>query len=493
MDEKRTSRNEDESASYSRFVQRTGLLLGPVILLTGLLTSAPSGMSTQAWYVAALGLHMAVWWMTEAVPIPVTSLLPLVVLPVLGVGDIGEVAAPYSHPLIYLFLGGFIIAEAVQCSGVHKRVALELLNRTGDSPGAVTLAFMAITAFGSMWMSNTATTLMMLPIGISVVDLAASSSRLSAKSVKSFGTLLMLGIAYSASVGGIGTLIGTPPNALMAAFLEETYGIEIGFAEWMIVGVPVVIIGIPLIYFVLGRILFKPSFASIPGGRSLFREELTRLGRMSSAEKRVGLVFLTVALLWMTRPLLRGFVPGLSDSGIAVLGAISLFIIPVRRHSREKLLSWKSAVRIPWGVLLLFGGGLSLAAFISSTGLAGFIGESIGGLSELPPLVITFLFVVVVIVLTEMTSNTATTAAFLPVLGSVAVALDASPLSLVVPATIAASCAFLLPVATAPNAIVFGTGYIRISSMARAGVYLNLGFAVIITLLSMFLGSVPLG
>ncbi len=474
------------AGTYGERVQRIGLIVGPLFLLGGMLIHAPAELTKEAWLVAALGLHMAVWWITEAVPIPVTALLPIALFPLLGVGDIRSVAAPYAHPLIFLFLGGFLLAEAVQESGIHNRLALKILNRIGESPGAVAFGFMVVSGFMSMWVANTATTLMMLPIAISVVDLTSASS-LSRESVKRFGTLLMLGIAYSASIGGVGTLIGTPPNALMAAFLEESYGIQIGFAGWMSIGVPIVIVGIPLVYLVLGRFLYRPSFGSIPGGRELFRSELERLGRMRPAEIRVGLVFLMVALAWITRPLLSSVIPGLTDSGIAIIGATMVFIVPSGERPDEKLLGWKQALRIPWGVLLLFGGGLSLAAFIASTGLARYIGEGIGSLADLPPIVLIFLFTSVVIVLTEMTSNTATTAAFLPVLASVALTMGTSPVMFVIPATIAASCAFMLPVATPPNAIVFGTGYFRISTMARTGVYLNVIFAFVVTGLSLLL------
>jgi len=470
---------------YQRNLRAIGTLVGLSIFVMTLLTAPPEGMSADAWNVAGMSLLMAIWWMTEAVPIPVTSLVPLAVLPVLQVADIRSAAAPYAHPLIYLFLGGFLIAEAIQRAGLHRRIALFILSRTGDSPHAIVAGFMLSVAFLSMWVSNTATTLMILPIGISVVQLAASSANLEERSTRKFGTLLMLSIAYAASVGGVGTLIGTPPNALMAGFLEETYGIVIGFADWMLIGLPFVVLGLPLVYFVLTMGLFKPEFKSIPGGRKLFRGEYGRLGAMTVRERRVFILFVGVALAWMSRPLIEVYIPGLSDSGISIAGAILLFMIPTGEQSSERLLTWAEAVRIPWGVLILFGGGLSLAAAISSTGLAVWIGNSLGQLSRLPNIVLVFIFTTTVIFLTELTSNTATAAAFLPVVGSVAVTLNLDPLTFVIPATVAASCAFMLPVATPPNAIVYGSGFLKLSDMARAGLTLNILFALLITLCSL--------
>lgn len=458
-----------------------------------LLLPAPAGMSVQAWYVAGVGMLMASWWMTEAVPIPATSLLPLALFPLLGVADIREAAAPYANPLIYLFLGGFLIAEAVQQCGLHKRLALFILSRRGDTPRSVVAGFMGTTALLSMWVSNTATALMMLPIGISVVELASQTLSKSEASIKRFGTLLMLSIAYAASVGGVGTLIGTPPNTFMAGFLEDTYGISIGFAEWMLVGLPLVAIGLPVVFYVLSYVVYPPDFQTIPGGRRLFSEQYHLLGRFSSREARVSIVFFGVAASWMARPLLMSQIPGLSDAGIAVLGAVLLFIIPASSFSGERLLSWSHASRVPWGVLILFGGGLSLAGLIGSSGLAIWIGEYLAQLASFPTIILTVVFITAIIFLTELTSNTATAAAFLPVVGSVAVAMTGEPLVFVIPATLAASCAFMLPVATPPNAVVYGSGYVRLADMARAGLILNLVFIVLITVMSFILPVSGLG
>lgn len=477
----------------SQQIRTIGLFVGPVCLLLTLAIEPPGELSQEAWRVAGVGLLMAIWWMTEAIPIPATSLIPLAFFPVLGLADIRATAAPYANPLIYLFLGGFLIAEAVQQSGLHKRLALFILSRMGSTPRSVVLGFMVTTAFLSMWISNTATTLMMLPIGISVVGLAAASASLKEESVRRFGTLLMLSIAYAASVGGVGTLIGTPPNALMAGFLEDTYGIAVGFAEWMFIGVPLVIVGLPIVFFLLAHIIYKPDFDSIPGGKTLFRSQYVELGRWSKREARVSIVFFGVAVLWMIRPVLGAVVPGLSDAGISMAGAVLLFVIPSTSLRSEKLLSWTHAANVPWGVLILFGGGLSLAAVIEGSGLAVYIGESLSQFASLPVPLLILIVTATVIFLTELTSNTATAAAFLPVVGSVAVALTGEPLVFVIPATIAASCAFMLPVATPPNAVVYGSGFIRLPEMVRAGIFMNLIFIALITLLALLLPAAPLG
>ncbi|GMQ80840.1 MAG: DASS family sodium-coupled anion symporter [Rhodothermia bacterium] len=468
-------------------VHLIGLFAGPAGFLLTLVLAPPEGLSLEGWRVAGVGLLMAVWWMTEAVPIPATSLLPLVLFPLLGIEDIRSTAAPYANPLIYLFLGGFLIAEAVQRSGLHKRLALLILGKTGNSPKMIVAGFMVATAFLSMWVSNTATTLMMLPIGISVVHLASSSVAVGKESIRRFGTLLMLSIAYSASVGGVGTLVGTPPNALMAGFLEDTYGIAIGFAEWLWVGIPLVIIGLPVVYVILVYGVYQPEFDSIPGGRRMFERKYTELGPFSKREFRVSLVFFGVALLWITRPLLTGVVSGLSDPGIAMAGTVILFVLPADSLRGDRLLAWSDATKIPWGVLILFGGGLSLAGAIDSSGLAAWIGDGLSQLSVLPTPVVILIITTTVIFLTELTSNTATAAAFLPVVGTVAVVLTGEPLVFVIPATIAASCAFMLPVATPPNAVVYGSGFITLPEMARVGIYLNLAFIVIITIFSIIL------
>lgn len=464
---------------------------GPALFLSFLLTSPPAGLDPAAWTTAGIGLWMAVWWMTEAVPIPATSLLPLVLFPLLGISDLGTTAAPYANPLIFLFMGGFILALAMERCDLHRRIALIVLGRVGTRPGAIMAGFMFACALLSMWVTNTATAMMMLPIGMSVVALAAED--MPEEDAADFGPALMLAIAYACSIGGLGTLVGTVPNALLAGFMEETYGVQIGFVQWMFVGVPLVVAGLPITYIVLSRVAFSFSHEAVPGLGLHIRERRIALGESSPAEKRVAAVFGVVVVLWLVRPLLSDLVPGLTDTGIALAGAIALFVIPSGRAGRATpwkdrfLMDWSTAKRLPWGILVLFGGGLSLAAAINETGLAAWIGGGISAIEAWPVLLIMAATAAVVIFLTELTSNTATTAAFLPVVASVAMGIGQDPLLLAVPATLAASAAFMLPVATPPNAIVYGSNLISIGRMARTGVILNGAFILIVSMMVYFL------
>jgi solute carrier family 13 (sodium-dependent dicarboxylate transporter), member 2/3/5 len=460
-----------------------GLVAGPVVLLLLLLTPTPDGMSLAAWRTAAVGIFMAVWWITEAIPIPATALTPLVLFPLLGVMPVGATAAPFANPIIFLFLGGFILALAMERHQLHRRIALAVVRAIGVRPPAVIFGFMAATALLSMWVSNTATAVMMLPIGLSVVQLvrpAAGDGLMDSN----FGVAMMLGIAYAASIGGLATLIGTPPNALLAAFMLESYGVEVGFAQWMIVGLPLVIVALPVSWLVLTRFAFPIRIEEIPGGRTAMRAEYAKLGSASRAEIWIGGIFATTAVLWVVRPLLSGWVPGLTDTGIAIGAALCTFVVPLDLRRGEFLMDWRTAEKLPWGVLLLFGGGLALADAVTATGLAQWIGATLSALDAVPLLLVIMLVTAVVIFLTELTSNTATAAAFLPLIAPLAVGLGQNPLLLLVPAAIAASCAFMLPVATPPNAIVYGSGFVTIPQMVRAGTWLNLLFIFLITALA---------
>lgn len=468
-----------DSATLRR---RIGLVLGTGLCLGLLIGPVPAGLDGPAWRTAAVGLLMATWWITEALPIEATALVPLVLFPVLGVTDIKGAATPYANPLIFLFMGGFMIAQAMQAWELHRRIALGIVRWVGVRPSSIVVGFILASAFLSMWVSNTATALMMLPIGLSIVDLARDRiAEQGGEMGPHFGLVLLLSIAYACNVGGMGTLIGTPPNALLAGFVSESYGVEIGFAQWMIVGVPLVAVGLPVVYAVLTWV-YPIELETLPGGAEIIDKEMRRLGSMSAAEGRVALVFGGTALLWMTRPLLTAVVPGLSDAGIAMAAAFALFLCPAGTEHRA-LLTWKEAEDLPWGVLILFGGGLSLASAISDTGLAAWIGQGVNALGGWPILLVLLCTVALIVLLTEVTSNTATTAAFLPILGAVAVGLGENPFLLVVPAAVAASCAFMLPVATPPNAIVYGSGLLSIPQMSRVGVWLNLLFIVLVTLL----------
>ncbi|WP_376695386.1 SLC13 family permease [Wenzhouxiangella sp. EGI_FJ10305] len=466
---------------------RIGLIAGPLVFVTMLVLPAPEGMSEAAWHVAAVAALMVVWWISEALPIAATALLPIVLFPLLGVSDIAGATTPFANPLIYLFLGGFIIALGMEQSGLHRRIALTIIRRVGTQPRAIIAGFMVAAAFLSMWVSNTATAMMMLPIALSVTRLVEGEADPAHRS--GFALALLLALAYACNIGGLGTLIGTPPNALLAAYLLDNHGLEIGFGQWMLVGLPLVIIALPLVFVLLTRVIFRLQIGELPGGRELIRGELARLGRMDRAEKQVAAIFVLTAALWVTRPLLQTWLPGLSDTGIAIFGALLLFVVPTDWREWRFVLSWRDTTRLPWEVLILFGGGLSLAAGISDSGLAEWIGAAFRQLDGLPVLFLIVLAVSAVIFLTEVTSNTATAAAFLPILGSVAVGMGLDPIVLAAPAAVAASCAFMLPVATPPNAIVYGSGLVTIPQMARAGFLINLLMIGLVTgLMSVLLG-----
>jgi sodium-dependent dicarboxylate transporter 2/3/5 len=457
-----------------------------------LLLSPPEGLEPSAWRTAAVGLLMAVWWVTEAVSISATALLPIVLFPLLGITDVEGATSPYANPLIFLFLGGFLLAQAMQAWGLHRRVALGIVQRVGTNPRSIVIGFILASAFLSMWVSNTATALMMLPIGLSIIDLARDRQEAQGEPPDShFGLVLLLSIAYACNIGGIGTLIGTPPNALLAGFFSETYGVEVGFAQWMIMGLPVVGVALPTMYVVLTWV-YPIRLVELPGGAQIIEAERAKLGAMSTAERRVALVFVGAAALWMARPLLADVLPGLSDAGVAIGAGLLLFMLPAGTDDRA-LLVWRDAEELPWGVLLLFGGGLSLASAITETGLAAWIGEGVRAFSGWPLLFIILGTVALIVLLTEITSNTATMAAFLPILGAVAVGLGENPFLLAVPAALGASCAFMLPVATPPNAIVYGSGLLSIPQMSRAGLWLNLASVLLVTALAYSLLGLAFG
>jgi sodium-dependent dicarboxylate transporter 2/3/5 len=479
---------------YSR-LQQVGAIAGPLLFTFMLVSPAPDGLPVEGWRTAAVAVLMAVWWVTEAIPISATALLPLVLFPVLGVDTITATAAPYAQPMIFLFMGGFMIALAMQRWGLHRRIALNIIHAIGTRPGSIIAGFMVSSAFVSMWVSNTATTLMMLPIGLSVVELARrpGADGTTAAGAANFAVCLMLSIAYASSIGGVATLVGTPTNPLMTAFLFENYGVEISFVQWMMVGVPVALIGLPVTHFALTRMVLPVRMKSLPGGREFIEGELRKLGRLSRPELMVAAVFSLVAVLWISQPLLETRLPGISDTSIAIFGALLLFLLPVDPKRGVFLLSWSHAERLPWGVLLLFGGGLTLAGAIARTGLAEWIGGMLAGVGTWPVVIVILTVTAVIIMLTELTSNSATAAAFMPIMVALAVTIGENPILLAVPVTLAASCAFMLPVATPPNAIIYGSGAMTIAQMARAGVVLNILFVPIITLLTVTIAAMVFG
>lgn len=443
---------------------------------------APEGMPEEAWKTAAVAMLMATWWITEAIPIAATALMPIVLFPLLEIATIGDTTTPYANPLIFLFMGGFIIAIAMQTWDLHKRIALNIVHFVGVKPTSIIMGFVIASAFLSMWVSNTATALMMLPIAISVIQFVERSEKI--EGVTNFEIALVLCIAYACNIGGIATLIGTPPNALLAAFVLETYEVEIGFAEWMMVGVPLVLIMLPVMYLIVTRLAFPIKLKELPGGRSVIEQQLMGLGIMTVPEKRVGVIFVLTALFWIFRPLLSDFLPGLSDAGIAIGASVVLFLTPSGIKEGEQIINWGNLKDLPWGILILFGGGLSLAMAISSSGLAQWIGEGVSSMDVLPVLLLLTVVILIVVFLTEITSNTATAAAFLPILASAAIGIGQNPMFFIIPAAIATSCAFMLPVATPPNAIVYGSGRVSIPQMAKAGFWLNIFVTILLTIAS---------
>ena len=445
-------------------------------------------MDPLAWRAAAAALWMAIWWATEAVPVPVTAFIPLVLFEPLGISSLRDAAAPYANPIIYLFLGGFLMALALERWDLHRRIALAILDRTGTEGRRLILGFMIVCALLSMWMTNTSTTMMLLPIVLSVITVIKDNvTGLSEKNHHDFEIAMLLGLAYSASIGGLATLVGTPPNAFLIGYLAENYDIEISFARWMTVGIPVTIIMLPAAWWLLTRFMHPVNVPASDEVNEHLHELRAELGPMSKAEKRVGILFALVIFCWMLRRPLTELVgvTGVSDPGIVMTAAILLFLIP--SGDGRRLMSWDYALRIPWGVLVLMGGGLSLAAAVSNSGLALWLGESLAPLNAFGLAVLVVAAVALVIFLTELTSNLATTATLLPVMGAIAVQAGLPPLYLTVPITIAASCAFMLPVATPPNAIVFSTGRITIPQMVRAGFILNITGIIIVTLVALYL------
>ena len=471
--------------------QVVGRILGPVVFALMLAADqSQEFMSPMAWRAAAVGLWMAIWWATEAIPVAVTAFLPILVFAPLGISSLKEAAAPYANPIIYLFLGGFMLALAMQKCNLHRRIALFILNVSGTEGRSLVFGFMATAALLSMWMTNTSTTMMLVPIIISVISvISSSSSGLPEKERRNFEVCLLLGTAFGATIGGVATLVGTPPNALLAGFLEENYGIQIGFARWMMVGLPVTIIMLPLAWVVLTRFVYPVNFHTSEATRTLLANMRREQGSMSKAEARVGILFLLVVFAWMTRPWLGNVLPldGVSDPGIVMTAALLLFLIPTGSKQGETLMQWPMTRELPWNILVLFGGGLSLAAAVSNTGLAIWLGESLMPLNVYGITALVAATVVFVIFLTELTSNLATTATILPVVAALALQLGHSPIILTVPVALAASCAFMLPVATPPNAIVFGAGRLTIPQMAKAGFVMNIIGIILLSIIAVWL------
>lgn len=485
------------------------IVLGAVLCAAAVFAPPIGGLSQSTQAMLGVAALMTTWWVTEAVPIPITSLVPLVLFPTLGLTTMSEAATPYAHHLIFLFLGGFVLALGIERTGLHKRIALNIVRVLGGEPKRLILGFMVATALLSMWISNTATAMMMLPIALAVnrnlAERRYGQSDLSLAQRKSMGVPLLLGIAYAASIGGVGTLIGTPPNVILGGVYESlTEGAELGFFQWMLFAVPLVVVMIPLVWFLLTHWILPLDSEGWSYGGGSVREELSALGPVSPGERRVLVIFILTALAWIFRtpiefgdfatPGLTEIFPELKDSTIAIMAGIALFLVPMGGRDSGAVMDWKAVKHgVPWGVLLLFGGGFALAVGFESTGVTALVGQAVEGLGAVPVILLILAVCAMVTFLTELTSNTATAAILLPIMASVAAALGHHSLLLMIPVAVSASFAFMLPVATPPNAIVFGSELIEIRDMARAGIFLNLTGIILITIWVVVIGSIVFG
>ncbi|MCL4139670.1 UNVERIFIED_CONTAM: hypothetical protein GTU68_020383 [Idotea baltica] len=466
--------------------------LGPVGYFLILFLFKPEGLSPAGVAILAATFWIALWWITDVTHIAVTALLPIVLFPLTDAISLSDTTNAYGHKYIFLYMGGFFLAIAIEKWNLHKRIALNIIAIVGASVSRIVLGFMLATAFMSMWISNTATSVMMLPIGLAIIKQLKDHPDTEENENEIFGKMLMLAIAYSASIGGIATLFGTPPNLVFAGVIKELYGVEISFAKWLSIGLPISLTLLALSWYYLTRIAFKIKMQEFPGGKEEILRLKSELGKMKRGEVTVSIVFALTATLLISRQWLQTFIPLLDDTIIAMVAGISLFIIP-STEKKGAILNWAEAVKMPWGVLILFGGGMALAAGFSQTGLAEWIGSKFILLDNLPIILLILVLTLSVNFLTEITSNLATTAMLLPILAPIAMTIDVHPFLLMIPATIAASCAFMLPVATPPNAVVFGSGLLKVSDMTKAGFRLNLVSIVLIWIFVYFFLEFILG
>jgi len=476
---------------FSSFSMRqiVGLIAGPLLFLVILVQPVPEGMSVEASRVAAVALLMACFWMAETVPIPATAMLPIFLFPLLGVMPASEVTLSYGNQILFLFMGGFLIAVAMQKWNLHRRIALTVIDKVGSSPNRLVLGFMLATALLSMWISNTATCVMMTPVAIAVVEQTRMENNNTSGNYN-FGTALMLGIAYSSSAGGVSTLVGTPPNAILIGIIDTLYGYQISFVDWMKLGMPVSICMLTIVWVVLTKVMYPMNDADSDSdhARDHIRQELAEMGPMSGEEKKVASLFFMVALCWILRGLFTPeWLSFVSDPAIAMCGAFLLFIIPADKKQGGFILDWDTAKTIPWDIIILMGGGFALAAGFSGSGLTEWLANQLTILQGVHFFVLIIVVVLFVTFLTEMTSNAATATLFIPVMGALAISMDLHPFALMVPAALGASMAFMLPVATPPNAIVFASRQITIAQMARTGFVLNLLGGLVIASLSYML------
>lgn len=458
----------------------SGPALGALVAL-----ALPGTLAFEGRAVAGAAVWMAIWWMTEAIPIPVTSLLPIVLFPLFGMGSIAEVAAPYANPVVFLVLGGVVLGLATEKANLHLRIALVTIRAVGTRPAQIVLGLMAASALISAFVSNTATAVIMVPIATSILALVRSVDT-SAAGAK-FSAAMLLGVAYGVTIGSTATLIGQPPMALMKAYLVENHAYDMQFGRWMLVGVPWALVMLAIAWLVLTKLVFRAEVSEIPGGAEMIRKELAALGSMTTPERRIALIFAAAIFFWVAVPFIAElpavtaaapWLGSIDDAQVAIAAAIACFIVPAHRRGEDDtqaaLLQWASAKEIPWGLLLLFGGGLSLSAMFTATGFSKWLGGQVSGLSGVPAWVILLVVVIMGLALTELTSNTATAAAFFPIFGAVAMGLGMDPVFMTIAVTLAVCSAYMLPVATPSNAVAFGSGGVSIKQMVRAGVWLNI-------------------
>ena len=458
-----------------------GLFLGPLAFFLVKFFYNPEGLSNEGLSILASTLWVAIWWITEAVPIYVTALIPIILFPLSGGLELKQTTAAYGHKFIFLFVGGFILAIAIEKWKLHKRIALNIIGLVGTKKSNIILGFMIATAFLSMWISNTATAVMILPVGLAIISQLKDNPKTIENENLVFGKTLMLAIAYSASIGGMATLIGTPPNLVLAGVIKTSYNIEINFLQWMSFGLPISIFLLFICWKYLTSVAYKFDNQNFDSGMNEINDQLKSLGKISYEEKSVMIIFIATALAWITQSfVIKKYIPEIDDTIIAIIAAVTLFILPNKKGDK-KLLAWEDAVKLPWGILLLFGGGMALAKGFDSSGLAIWIGSQMSFFDAIPLLALLLFLVAMVNFLTEITSNLATTAMLLPVLVALAETIGVNPYYLLVGATVAASCAFMLPVATPPNAVVFGSKILKIDDMIKKGFWMNLISIFILT------------
>ncbi len=464
------------------FVKKLGLLLGPLVCITINLTDTLL-ISPEADRVISVAAWMVIWWITEAVDIPTTALLPMFLFPLLDIMSFADVAVNYGSPIIFLFFGGFVLALAMEKVNLHKRIALNIIKLTGTNANGVILGFMLATALLSMWISNTATTLVILPIALTMIDFLIKDKVVEEKGSRNFALATMLGIAYAANIGGTATIVGTPPNVVLIGFLESEYGMEMDFVRWSTIGFPFAVVMLAVAYFVLTR--FYPNrLGSLGVTKEVLSEEIQKLGKMSTKERLVLMCFLGTALLWVFRTQLNAITGlGLGNAQIAIIGAMAVFVIPARFGTGDFAIKWKDTQNLQWGILILFGGGLALAKGLSEAGIIDAIGAYVRDNDFSQQKTVPFL-ITVMLFMTELMSNVALVAVFAPMVSGISQGLGMEFLHLAIPITLASSCAFMLPMATPPNAIVFVSGYIKVADMVKVGFLLNILAILLLIVLS---------